>query len=169
MGFADTMLSSDTLSYTGGFIMAVFPWKEKFSVNVEAMDKQHRYFLELLNNLDDQIRLKNNDETVKAALDKVFNYAAFHFRDEENILYTCGFPGVREQHQEHSFFMKQVKEMEESLQNGSRVQMGSLVGFLNDWFMNHIMREDKKYAAYIKIRNASECINLEAVRGRFSG
>ena len=143
--------------------MSVFAWNDKFSVNVETMDKQHKFFLDLLNNLDDQIRLKNDDEIVKTAVGKLFNYAAFHFRDEENILYMCGFPGIKEQRQEHGFFMKQVKEMEESIQNGSRVQLGSVVSFLKDWFVNHIMSEDKKYAAFLKIRNSSESLSAEAV------
>ena len=142
--------------------MALFDWNDKFSVSLEAMDKQHKSFLELLNNLDDEIRSKNSDELVNMAVNRLFNYAAFHFRDEENILNTCGFPGIREQRQEHGFFMKQVKEMEESLQKGSQVQLGSVVSFLKDWFINHIMREDKKYSAYIKLRYSSECLTLDA-------
>ena len=142
--------------------MAVFTWNDKFSVSVESMDKQHKYFLDLLNNLNDQIQQKYDDETVTVAIHKLFNYAAFHFRDEENILNTTGFTGLKEQHREHGFFMEQVKEMEESLKHGDRVQLGSVVSFLKDWFMNHIMSEDKKYAAYLKIRYASESLTLDA-------
>jgi len=142
--------------------MAVFTWNDKFSVSVESMDKQHKYFLDLLNNLNDQIQQKYDDETVTVAIHKLFNYAAFHFRDEENILNTTGFTGLKEQHREHGFFMEQVNEMEESLKHGDRVQLGSVVSFLKDWFMNHIMSEDKKYAAYLKIRYASESLTLDA-------
>lgn len=142
--------------------MAVFTWNDKFSVSVESMDKQHKYFLDLLNNLNDQIQQKNDDETVTVAMHKLFNYAAFHFRDEENILNATGFTGLKEQHRDHGFFMEQVKQMEESIKHGDRVQLGSVVSFLKDWFVNHIMSEDKKYAAYLKMRYASETLTLDA-------
>jgi hemerythrin len=57
--------------------------------------------------------------------------------------------------------MNQVKEMDECLQHGGQVQLGSIVSFLKNWFMNHIMKEDKKYATFNKIRNSSESITLE--------
>ena len=135
--------------------MAVFVWNEKFSVGMETVDDQHKHFLALLNNLDDEIQRNNGDEIVEMAINRLFNYAMFHFRAEENILFTCGYPEFERQRREHSFFVSQVKEMEESNQ-GSRVHLASIVSFLKDWFMYHIMIEDKKFAAFIRNSGTSE-------------
>lgn len=54
-----------------------------------------------------------------------------------------------EQQYRHSFFVRQVKEMEASHQGGSLVPLGSVVSILREWFINHIKIEDKKYAAFI--------------------
>lgn len=136
--------------------MAVFVWNEKFSVGMESMDDQHKHFLDLLNNLGDEIQRQNDEEMVHTAIISLFNYAMLHFRDEENILSKCGFPEIEQQRREHRFFVRQVKEMEESHQRGSRVFLGSVVSFLRDWFMHHIMIEDKEYAAYIRSSCPSE-------------
>ena len=128
--------------------MVVFVWNEKFSVSVEIMDEQHKHFLNLLNNLDDEVQRKNGDELVEMAINRLFSYAMFHFHAEEEILISCGYPEYEQQRREHSFFVKQVKEMEASHQGGSRVHLGSVVSFLRDWFIHHITIEDKKYAAF---------------------
>jgi len=129
--------------------MAVFVWNEKFSVSVETMDAQHKLFLKLLNNLDDEIQRENGDEIVETAISRLFNYAMFHFRAEEEILLKCGFPEVEAHRREHVFFVKQVKEMEASHQGGSRVPLGGVVSFLRDWFFHHITIEDKKYSEFV--------------------
>jgi hemerythrin len=129
--------------------MAVFVWNEKFSVGMKSMDDQHKHFLDLLNNLDDEIQRKSSNEIVKTAIDALVNYGMTHFRAEEKILFACGYPEIKQQLQEHSYFVSQVKEIETSHQGGSLVHMGSLVSLLRDWFINHIMIEDKKYAAFV--------------------
>src|ERR1700674_1001634 len=118
--------------------MAVFIWNEKFSVGMKSMDDQHKYFLNLLNNLDDEIQRKNGDETVHTAINSLSAYGMLHFRAEEKILFTCGYPETEHQRQEHSFFVMQVKEMEASYLDGNLSRLGSIASFLRDWFINHI-------------------------------
>lgn len=129
--------------------MAVFVWNEKFSVGMESIDDQHKYFLKLLNNLNDEIQRKHSAETVQTAINSLFTYGMFHFSAEEKILSSCGYPETGHQRREHSFFVRQVKEMEASCQGGNLACLGSIVSFLRDWFINHIMIEDKKYATFI--------------------
>ena len=82
--------------------MAVFVWNEKFSVGMESMDDQHKHFLNLLNNLNDEMQRKNNAETVRTAINSLFTYGMFHFRAEEKILSSCGYPETGHQRREHS-------------------------------------------------------------------
>ena len=142
--------------------MAVFVWNEKFSVSMETLDDQHKHFLNLLNNLDHEIQRKNSAEMVETAINRLFNYAMFHFRAEEKILFTCGYPETEQQRQEHSFFERQVKEMEASHQGSNLVLMGSVVSFMRDWFIHHITIEDKKYAAFIGSSGPSERLFVAA-------
>ena len=116
---------------------------------METMDDQHKHFINLLNNLGDEIQRNNGAEMVQKAIGRLFNYAMFHFRAEEEILSTFGYPDIEQQRQEHGYFVRHVKEMEASHQGGNLVHMGSVVSFMRDWFLNHIMVEDKKYAAFI--------------------
>jgi len=142
--------------------MALFTWNEKFCVGIETIDDQHKHFLNLLNNLNDEIQRKNSDETLQTAINSIFNYGMFHFRAEEKILSSCGYPEIEHQRQEHSFFVRQVKEMETSYQTGNLTRLGSVVSFLRECFINHIMIEDKKYAAFISFCSPSERLFAEA-------
>jgi hemerythrin len=129
--------------------MAVFTWNKKFDVGMESIDKQHKHFLDLLNNLDDIIQRNKDDKAVETAINELFNYAAIHFSTEENILDARGYTEVEEQRQEHSLFLTRLKEMEASNQGANRLLMGSVVSFARDWFIQHITVEDQKYARAI--------------------
>jgi hemerythrin len=129
--------------------MSVFNWNEKFNVGVESIDKQHKHFLVLLNNLNEEIQLKKDEKAVDTAIDNLFSYAKIHFRNEEKILVARGYTKIDEQRQEHRLFLTRLKEMEVSNQGANRLLMGSVASFARDWFIQHITVEDQKYARAI--------------------
>lgn len=140
--------------------MSLFDWNEKFSVSDEKMDYQHKHFLNLLNKLNDAILQKNGSELVESAVNSIYSYAHFHFRDEEDILMECGYPDLGQHRRFHHYFVKQVLDLEESCREGSPIQLSGIVSFLRDWFIDHITLEDKKYARYVKGYHADESLFL---------
>lgn len=136
--------------------MAYFSWNEKFSVSMELMDYQHQHMLNLLNKLDDAIHRKSDEDIVGMAITSLTTYAMVHFGSEESVLEACNYPDIDRQRREHRFFVQQVKEMEASHQGNNPLHLTSVLSFLRDWFIHHIIREDKKYAEFLSSHYASE-------------
>jgi|GEM_PF-3300305 hemerythrin-like metal-binding protein len=54
-------------------------------------------------------------------------------------------PELLAQKQQHQVFLDKVSEFKTSFENGETALAVKMLPFLNDWFLNHIMKVDMKY------------------------
>lgn len=113
------------------------------------MDVHHRKFFEYLAELDDAAGGNRSREVVERGLKLAEDYIKFHFSEEERLLETTGFPGLARQLREHQFFAAQIEELREKYSEGDEYLPISALAFLKDWFMHHILEEDKQYGEYL--------------------
>jgi hemerythrin-like metal-binding protein len=72
----------------------------------------------------------------------------FHLAVEEAMLEIVRYPQHADHCQAHAKIMDQIAELEKQLQRtGSET---TLVTFFEDWFIRHVLGEDRQYAAYVK-------------------
>ena len=130
--------------------MGFFTWKDAFSIGNEKVDRQHRLFLETLNDYY-EITFGGNDGVVdKELIDKLKNYAVTHFRFEEDLMESVGYDGIERQRKQHSYFKSLVREFESAHLQGKSEKLSSAVSYLRDWFLNHILDEDKKFVPTVQ-------------------
>jgi hemerythrin-like metal-binding protein len=132
----------------GGY-MAQFIWKDGFSIGIEEIDNQHKLFMEYLNECSELATRSSIDGIYKGLIDKTKAYATMHFAFEENLMHINRYPELAQHEKLHRFFEMQVAELEASFNTGGREKTTSLSAFLRDWYINHILEEDKKYAPYV--------------------
>jgi hemerythrin len=82
-------------------------------------------------------------------LARLKEYATVHFPVEQEMMRLFGYTGLEAQVQHHRYFMSQIVELETVLARGSDASTQSVLTFLRDWFLEHILSEDKKFAAYV--------------------
>ncbi len=124
-------------------------WSGDFSVKVAELDAQHKSLVELANDLEESIGNKNKREVLKAALDRLLDYIAFHFGSEEALLQKYGYPEEKRHKKEHDEFSWKVLNMRGKWSIGEEVQITELHDFLSDWIKNHILFADKKYGQFL--------------------
>jgi len=135
--------------------MGFFTWKDTFSVGNEKVDRQHRLFLETLNDYY-EITFGGNGEVVdKELIHKLKNYAVTHFRFEEDLMESVGYEEIERHRKQHSYFKSLVREFESAHLHGKSEKLSSAVSFLRDWFLNHILDEDKKYVPIVQAAGKS--------------
>ena len=66
--------------------METIRWSENISVNNYVIDNQHKYLIELTNNLILNSNAKVNSEIIGETLTKLYKYFKVHFMDEEALL-----------------------------------------------------------------------------------
>ena len=129
--------------------MNFFTWKESFAIGIEKIDQQHKAFLEYLNECYQQAS-RNSSAGIDPHLhEKLNDYATTHFRFEESLLQARGYPDLESHMKQHKYFESQIAELD-ARQPGARARTTeSLFVFLRDWFLGHILEDDKKFVPFI--------------------
>jgi len=127
--------------------MAFFTWKDEFSIGIDDIDIQHRTFLGYLNECYDAVTIEKQTDISQELIDKLKTYAKEHFSFEEDIMQISGFPESEKHQAMHRYFENQILQLESSPDTtGSTGNAQGVLTMLRDWFLNHILEEDKKLA-----------------------
>jgi hemerythrin len=139
-----------------GELDAELEWSERFALDFEVMDVQHRELLGRINLLREQVRRRELD-ACREVMGFVSEYAVSHFATEERLMRESGYPFREQQRREHGAFIRYFGELRSEIDSGThdptylafRVQL-----FLIDWFVNHTSRTDRHLAHYLRGRRA---------------
>jgi hemerythrin-like metal-binding protein len=61
-----------------------------------------------------------------------------------------GYPKLDHHEQQHKYFESQISEFENEYAGGTGRIAASVFAFLRDWFLEHILEQDKKYVPYVE-------------------
>ncbi len=129
--------------------MEFFKWKDSFSVGINELDRQHQSFLEGLNDCFSKASDNKQARVDASLIERLKAYATEHFRFEEALMRKLEYKDLQHQKGQHEFFVSQIAELEKAHSAGSGTSIQSVLSFLRDWFLEHILSEDKKFAAYV--------------------
>jgi len=126
-------------------------WTEKFSVGVRELDQQHQQLIKLLNRLiSTQGTISVHSETISEILMEMTRYAQTHFKTEERLMETYGYPGLEEQKIQHRDFRKKTVSFCTATTLGMDQIPEDLLMFLSEWLVHHILEDDMAYRSFFK-------------------
>lgn len=132
--------------------MELFTWKDGFATRVEEMDNQHRQFFSLLNDVNHAVERQQEKEIMNPLLATLAKYIRVHFSAEEMLLESYGYPDLAHQRKQHDFFITQVEDLSKRYESGEGMVGTGALQFMRDWFLNHILDEDKKYGEFVSAK-----------------
>ena len=131
-------------------------WSDKFSVGVKLFDDQHRQLVGMINKLIDTPGLRTNSAIVTEMLAAMIEYATTHFESEEQLMKEHDYPGLERQRTEHSEFIAKTAEFCAE----GRMQVDgipeSILIYLREWWINHILIDDMRYKQFFDDKELSE-------------
>jgi hemerythrin len=130
--------------------MSFFLWKDSFNIGNAEIDRQHRSFLEMLNEYYDSGSGSTKDHISNQLIVRIKEYAAMHFHFEEQLMRESGYKGIELQLKQHSYFESLVADLEANHREGRTDDLKRVLSLLKDWFLRHILEEDKKYVSHLK-------------------
>lgn len=128
--------------------MALFIWKDEYSVNIVKIDEQHKKLVALLNDLHSSMLAAKANSILEKTLTELVDYAAVHFKTEEDLMKDYGFEGFDNHKSAHDSFTKKVGEFYEDFKSGKKIISVEILFFLKDWLINHINGTDKLYSSF---------------------
>jgi len=134
--------------------MPFFIWKESFNTHIPVIDRQHQKIFAVMNRLYDATQTAIDHNYVMQLLREMNEYSDLHFTTEERLMAHHEYPKLKTQKDQHEYYRKQmVVQLTRAFhEENERVCKDSLQ-FLRDWFLNHILQEDLKFAEVVAQRN----------------
>lgn len=124
-------------------------WYENLSVGVKEIDDQHMSFIKMVNELLSAMKEGKSKEIKGKILDKLIEYAFYHFTKEERLMEAAGYPDLEEHKKEHEAFVDKLIEFQKAYSENKNSLSSEMVNFMNKWWLTHIRVSDKKYEPYL--------------------
>jgi hemerythrin-like metal-binding protein len=122
-----------------------FAWKEEYKMNIKEIDKQHEYFVSLLNKLYIAIIDFQTQDNLGLILDELIVYAVDHFKTEEKYFDKFHFIGAEEHKKEHQMLKERLLDFKLKFTQDKAKISFELIDFLESWLVDHLDNMDKKY------------------------
>ncbi len=129
----------------------MFEWTPEISVNDEIIDNQHRKLLGQINTLLEDITKGVSDERLLEAVTFLDKYIYGHLAYEEKYMREHNYPYIDEHKKMHGDFIGHYKIFKEKMDKSAQREVLALEieQYMGNWWLDHIGKEDKKYAVYI--------------------
>ncbi|MDF2632767.1 MAG: bacteriohemerythrin [Caproiciproducens sp.] len=127
-------------------------WKDSLKIDVPLIDSEHKELCDRIDQLFAACSQGKGKEEIVKTLEFLEGYTIKHFSDEEKLQRASTYPKCREHKELHEFFKKQIADLKKDISaNGASIAVISKTNyFLMNWLLNHIQKEDKELAGYLK-------------------
>lgn len=122
-----------------------FKWENKYSVEIDEIDNQHKKIVHMLNELYTAFMYKEQEEKVEGIVSEMVSYTMEHLNNEERYFRKFNFSYSAEHMLEHKEFKEKVHGFQEKLAINKSALNIEMINFLRNWLMSHILVTDKKY------------------------
>jgi len=128
--------------------MSFISWSEDFSIGIDEIDEQHKKLLRLINSLHQRLVAGDANDIMGKVLDRVADYAEFHFSTEEQWMAQYSYPDTAQHIDEHRQFVVYITALQNRLRNDQGGIAEATMAFLTDWLSRHILEADMALGKY---------------------
>jgi len=126
--------------------MELFKWYKSYSVNNEELDNHHKRLCNILNLLYENCLINDQPNCLDYILEELVSYSNYHFTAEEQYMRNIGYKDIDKQIIEHKAFTQKTLELQKVVNKNDFELTKELIVFLGNWFLHHVIDEDKKYS-----------------------
>lgn len=119
-------------------------WTDKYLLNIDKIDQQHRVFFELWDKEMKQADLEDHLQ-MATVIEKLENYLKEHFKYEIELLRKSNYEDIDNHIEQHKFFIQKVNNLKQELNYNNPLLFEKTALFMKKWFLNHIIQSDRKY------------------------
>ncbi|MEY3787657.1 MAG: hypothetical protein RLZ75_1864 [Pseudomonadota bacterium] len=128
--------------------MTILNWNKLFVLGIESIDNQHKYLVDLANQLDEAVAIGTDHHTLIKIINDLVNYTVLHFQHEEQLMITANYNLTlyNEHKAEHQKFVEKMIQIQREVQIDSSSIANGLMDYVINWLYHHILNTDKKMA-----------------------
>lgn len=122
-----------------------FIWNDRYSVGVQIIDDQHKKLFSTMNELLDGLERRMSEQHLAKIARDLIDYKKQHFATEEKYFDQFHYEDKEAHKVKHWEFSQKLDELNFKNPDFSLTYAYELVAFLEDWFVEHVMKEDQRY------------------------
>ncbi|MCF6313629.1 MAG: hemerythrin family protein [Verrucomicrobiales bacterium] len=125
---------------------AILGWTDSLKTGNRAIDNQHKYLIDLINELASCLEAGKAAQELKKIVNLLYHFTEWHFCLEEKCMESKNCPLAAENKDAHGQFIKAVTTYQEKIRASSQEEF-QVIGtemhkVLISWFVNHIQKID---------------------------
>lgn len=123
-------------------------WSDALSTGNKAIDVQHKYLIDIINELAEAIETKTTGTSVRKILNLLQHYTLWHFGREELCMERTNCPAACANKEAHAKFVETFLAFKAEYTNSGGAEDIALRMYktLTDWLVNHIQKIDGQLA-----------------------
>jgi len=125
-------------------------WGPDYKIGLDLIDSQHEVLIDLINQLYSAFVDGTTSMVLGTILQKLVDYTEFHFGEEEHIFAEIGYQEQESHVEKHRSFVDKINKYKADFDKGEFTVGQSLLDFLKDWLVEHILKTDVKYVDEFK-------------------
>lgn len=129
--------------------METVNWEDWLSLNIPSIDKEHKKLFGFIRELNEAIKEKKGNEILGSILERMAEYSEDHFKHEEVLFSIHNYPDEKSHKEAHQKYIEKVKEFDALFNSGETILPNQVLIFLNNWWLNHITKEDRAYSGFL--------------------
>lgn len=128
--------------------MSLIKWNDKYSVNNEHLDNDHKKLFEMFNRLYDNCVTEGNNG-IWPMLDELIVFSSNHCRAEEEFMASIGYMEIESHTQKHRQILRKLTQLKDADINNEYEISKELIVLIGNWIRLHIIDEDKKFSVQV--------------------
>jgi hemerythrin len=127
-------------------------WQPSLAIGIAEIDAQHEALFEHAARFEAAVKAREPNPRLAELFGFLTRYAAFHLAAEERLLREARYPGLAEHARQHADFRRRLASLVPHWESegGSTALLLALVGFLDLWLRDHVMRSDQRIGAFLR-------------------
>ena len=132
--------------------MKKIQWNDSLSIHLEAIDIQHKKWIEHYNEVVEAIVSRKDKGQIAKTLGFLSDYTNTHFAAEQDYMEKGQYPGLQEHKAKHAALRQTVADLiqdfnEEGITNSLADAVETLLG---NWLIQHIQQVDQLFGKFIQ-------------------
>jgi hemerythrin len=126
-------------------------WSQDFEIKVPVVDAEHKYLVQLVNDLHAEFTNDNLDNNLIDIFTHLASYAKKHFANEESVMDKVTYPEIEEHKKEHRELLQTARKLSVQYLDGSKSITADTMNFLKTWVLSHIIESDYKIGKFVEL------------------
>lgn len=125
-------------------------WREQLSVGNDVIDADHKHLIGIINQAEIALKVKDL-HALTDTLNSLQRYSKVHFVTEEKIAKAVGFGNTGQLNESHMALLARLEQLKNEIgETWTDAAAEHFSGFLRDWLVNHVIKEDMLMKPFLK-------------------